>query len=149
MLRYQKYSYVAAHEGQFKTKTQLISSYSELKKQSLSDTQKHYLELRKLSGSHDSLITVRDLENNSLNLAIMDEEKVAKVQFRMNQISVPCKIMFHKGVSEVLYDDLTKETLAYRKSQQNISKMEAQLKQEKASNKAWTVEIHQLHKQIA
>jgi len=31
-LRYQKYSYAAAHEGKFKTKTQLISSYMELKK---------------------------------------------------------------------------------------------------------------------
>jgi len=32
MLRYQKYSYVDAHGGQFKTKAQLISSYAELKK---------------------------------------------------------------------------------------------------------------------
>jgi len=79
MLRYQKYSYVDAHEGHFTTKAQLITSYAELKKKSVADTQKHYLELRKLYGSQTSLITVRDLEKNSLNLAIIDEEKVAEV----------------------------------------------------------------------
>jgi len=35
MLRYQKYPYVDAHEGQFTTKAQLILSYAELKKKSL------------------------------------------------------------------------------------------------------------------
>jgi len=51
MLRLQKYSYADALEGHFKTKIQLISSYSELKKQLLADTQNHFPELRNLSGS--------------------------------------------------------------------------------------------------
>jgi len=45
-----------------------------------------------LSRSQASLIIVRDLENNSLNLAIIDEEKVAQVQFKMDRIYVPDKI---------------------------------------------------------
>lgn len=128
VMRYQKYAYADSHEGQFTTKAQLITNYSELKNQLGVDIQNQYPELRKLSSIQTSLITVRDLENVSLNLALIDEDKVAKVQLKMDRILVPEKIMFHKGVSEVLYFDLTKETLAHKNSQQKVSRLESQLK---------------------
>ena len=63
-------------------------------------------------------------------------------------MSAPYKIWFHKQASEVLYADLTKETLAHKKSRQKIEKLEAQLKQEKLENKAWTTQVAQLQTEI-
>ncbi len=81
---------------------------------------------------------VRDYVSGSLSLAIIDEDKVCKLHLDMNQLSTPDKIWFHKQASEVLYADLTKETLAHKKALQKIEKLEANLKQEKSSNKAWS-----------
>ena len=57
----------------------------------------------------------------------------------MDRFSIPYKIVFHKGVSDLIYADLTKEALAHLNSQQWVVKLETQLKHEKATNKAWNL----------
>ena len=57
----------------------------------------------------------------------------------MDRFSIWDKIVFHKGVSDLIYADLTKEALAHLKSQQRVVKLETQLKQKKATNKAWNL----------
>jgi len=89
-------------------------------------------------------MTVRDSATGSLSLALTYENKVFEVHLDMDQISIPDKIWFHKQSSEVLYADLTKETLAHCNSKKKITKLELQLKQEKASNKAWKTELNML-----
>ena len=76
-------------------------------------------------------MTVRDFAFVSLSLAITNEDKVSELHLDMNQLSAPYNIWFYKQASEVLYVDLTKETVAHKKSRQKIEKLKAQLKQEK------------------
>lgn len=64
-------------------------------------------------------------------------------------MSASDKIWFHKQVSEVLYADLTRETLFHKKAIQKIEKLEAHLKQEKATNKAWSTQVAQLQTELA
>ncbi len=92
----------------------------------------------KTSDENVSLIIVRDSTTGSLSLAITDEEKASEIHLDMDQLSTSDKIWFHKQASEVLYVDLTRETLAYKGVIQKIGKLEAHLKQEKAANKAWS-----------
>ena len=56
--------------------------------------------------------------------------------------------MFHKGVSDLIYADMTKEVLAQIKSQQRVVKLETQLKKENATNKAWKLNVKLLHDQV-
>ena len=58
----------------------------------------------------------------------------------MDQFSIQDKIVFHKGVIDLIYPDLYKEVLAHLKSQQRVVKLETQLKQEKETNKAWNLQ---------
>ena len=44
---------------------------------------------------------------------------------------------------------MTKETLAHKTAIQKIEKLEAHLKQEKASNKAWSTQVAQLKIKLA
>ena len=74
-------------------------------------------------------------------MEISDEDKVSELRLDKNQLSVPENIWFHKQASEVLYDDLTRETLAHKSAMHIIVKLEAHLKQEKASNKAWSTQV--------
>ena len=67
----------------------------------------------------------------------------------MDYISIPYKIVFHKGVSDLIYVNVTKEALSHLKSQQRVVKLETQLKQEKATNKAWNLKAKLLHDQVA
>ena len=67
----------------------------------------------------------------------------------MDRLSIWDNIVFHKGVTDLIYADLTKEALAHLKSQQRVSKLETQLKQENASNKAWNLQVKLLKDQLA
>ncbi len=94
-------------------------------------------------------MTVRDSASGSLSLAIADDEKAYEIHLEMDQLSGPDKIWFHKQASEVLYADLIKEMLAHKNVAQKIAKLEAQLKQEKASNKAWSTQVAHLQTELA
>ena len=67
----------------------------------------------------------------------------------MDQFSIPDKIVFHKKGSDLIYADMTKDALAHLKSQQRVVKLETQLKQEKATNKAWNLQVKLLTDQVA
>ena len=49
---------------------------------------------------------------------------VSEIEFQMDKLSILDKIVFHKGVSNLTYADLTKEALAHLKSQQRVDKLE-------------------------
>ena len=137
VFQHKKYSYAAAVEDQFKNKQNLLIHYMYQREKSMVQTKEQLSELIQKSDEKVTLMTVRDAATGSLNLAITDEEKASEIRLDMDQLSVPNKIWFHKQASEVLYVDLTKETLAHRAAIQKIEKLEAHLKQDKASNKAW------------
>ena len=103
--------------------------------------QKQLNELKDRSGVKTTLMTVRDSATGSLSLAITDDDKASEIRLEMDQLSATDKIWFHKQASEVLYANLTREALAHKNALQKIEKLEAHLKQEKASNKAWATQM--------
>ena len=72
-----------------------------------------------------------------------------ELEFQMDKFSILDKIVFHKGVSDLIYADLTKEALAHLKSQQRVDKLETQLKQERATNNVWNLKAKLLQDQVA
>ena len=62
----------------------------------------------------------------------------------MDQINVPNKIHFHKKTSEVLYANLLKSFLDNKRLESKDSKLEGQLKNKKAMNMGWQVQIKKL-----
>ena len=135
LLNYQNYSFAFAVEGQFKTENKILTTYGQLKEKSKDETQKQSKEISKLSDSKVSFTTARNITTNSLNLAIVDEEGVLEVKFKMDLFSIRNKIVFHKEVSDLIYADLNKDVLAHLNTQQRVVKLETQLKQEKETNK--------------
>ena len=51
-----------------------------------------------------------------MNLAIANEEGFSEVEFKMDQFSIQDKIVFHNGVFDLIYANLTKEVLSHLKS---------------------------------
>ena len=86
-------------------------------------------------GSKFSFTTARHLTTISLNLAITNGEGISEVELKMDQFSILDKIVFHKGVRNLIYANLTKEALSHLKSQQRVVKLETQLNKEKETNK--------------
>ncbi len=114
----------------------------------LNESQKLYSKLRKLSKDKITLLTVRDIFKGSLHLALVDNHKVFEIEIKMDKVSIPDKILFHKKSTEILYSDFMKETLAHSKSQMKIAKLESNLKQGKNENRAWKIEIKKLLSQV-
>ena len=46
----------------------------------------------------------------------------------MDRFSIQDNIVFHKGVSDLIYADMNKEALSHLKPQQRVVKLETQLK---------------------
>ena len=74
---------------------------------------------------------------------------MSEVEFKMDKFSIRDKIVFRKGVSDLIYADLTKEALAHLKSQQRVDKLETQLKHVRETNKAWNLKAKLLKEQVA
>ena len=148
-LKYKKYSYATTSKGQFKSKSELFSNYKELRKNSIIEVENQMSNLIKPSDDKVSLMTIRDSATDSLKLAVSDKKEVSELHLETNQISIPDKICLHKQTSEVLYADLTKETLTHNKSKKMIVKLEMQLKQEKANSRAWATQLKLSQAEIA
>jgi hypothetical protein len=62
----------------------------------------------------------------------------------MDKIVVPDKINFHKKASEVLYSDILKSYLNKTKLESKPTKLEEQIRREKAASKGWKVQVKKL-----
>ena len=116
-LKYQTYSFAPAAEGQFNTEKKMLDIYGKLKEMAKIETQRQSEELRKFSSSKVSLTTARNLTTSSLNLAIANEEGVSELEFKMDNFSILDKIVFRKGVSDIIYVSMTNQALDHFKSQ--------------------------------
>ena len=111
-------------KGNLRLKKKMLTTYGKLKEKSKDENQKESKELRNLSGSKVSFTTARNLTKNSLNLAIANEKGVSEVDLKMDRFSILDKIVFHKGVRNLIYANLTKEALSHLMSQQWVVKLE-------------------------
>lgn len=120
----------------YKSKDDLIKKYKEKKTQSLLQTQNLFPEFRNISQDRISLNSTRDHENNTLNIAVAHENKVCETKIKLDKLNVPDKIIFHKQANDIIYVDLMLSTLEILMLNTKVSKLEGQLKQEKATNRA-------------
>ena len=123
----QSYQYTTDNATQFKSKIDLIQQYTKKRNLNLQENQKKKKEVRKASPNKLSLLTIKEPTKKVLNIALAEEEKVAEMKLRMDQISVPNKIHFHMKTSEVLYHDLLQSILSNKKLEGKVIKLEEQL----------------------
>ena len=76
----------------FKSKAKFMTSYVEKQMQSLEETKNLLPRVRSLANPKTSLISTRDVERNTLKLAMVSDKKVAEMEVRLDKISVPDKI---------------------------------------------------------
>ena len=69
-----------------------MTSYMEKKRQSLEETRNILPRVRSLNNPKTSLISIRDVERNTLKLAMVSDKKVSEMEVRLGKISVPDKI---------------------------------------------------------
>ena len=60
-------------------------------------------EIRRTIPVENSLLAVRETNNNVLRIATNDREHVSQIRIQMDKIGIPDKINFHKQASEILY----------------------------------------------
>ena len=72
-------------------------------------------EVRKATPNKLSLLTIKEPTQNVLNISMVEEDKVAMMKLRVDQISVPDQIHFHRKTREVLYHDLLQSILSNKK----------------------------------
>ena len=71
--------------------------------QSLEETKNLLPRVRSLGNQKASLISTRDVERNTLKLAMVSEKKVSEMEVRLDKISVPEKIPLHKQTRDIIY----------------------------------------------
>ena len=69
-----------------------MTSYVEKQRQSLEETRNLLPRVRNLNNPKTSLISTRDVEINTLKLAMVSDKKVAEMKVRLDKISVLDKI---------------------------------------------------------
>ena len=113
-----------------------MTSYVEKQKQSLEETRNLLPRVRSLSNPKTSLVSTRDVEKNTLKLAMVSDKKVSEMEVRLDKIRVPDKIQLHKQTGDIIYLYLLHAIVRINKLQVLVDKLEVQLKHEKVENKA-------------
>jgi hypothetical protein len=102
------------------------------------------------------LLSVRDVEKKTFNIAVVDNDKVSefKVHYEnidapdnkvhYENIDAPDKVKFHINVSDMLYADYLNLALKAARLTTHVLKLDGQLKQEKVSSKAWMMQVKRL-----
>jgi hypothetical protein len=101
-------------------------------------------EVENISQHRSSMFLVRDIEKKTLNIAIADDDKVSEVKLHYENISAPKKVKFHRNTSDMLYSDYLGLSLKVPRLKTHALKLEGQLRQEKASIRAWKTQFKRL-----
>ena len=125
-----------------------MTSYVEKQMQSLEETKNLLPWVRSLGNPKTSLISTRDVERNTLKLAMVSDKKVAEMDVRLDKISVPDKIQLHKQTGDIIYSDLLHAMMKINKLQVLVDKLEVQLKHEKVENKVNSIQIKKLQEDV-
>jgi len=121
----------------YQSKEDLAKQYVVKGSLAMSEIRELIPEVEKISQHRSSLFSVKDIEKKKLNIAIADEDKVSEVKLHYENISAPDKVKFHKNISDMLYLDYQGLSLKVSRLTTHALKLEGQLRQEKASNRAW------------
>jgi hypothetical protein len=121
----------------YQSKEYLMNQY--VVKGSIENNEIRYLlpKVERTSHHKASLLSVRDVEKKTFNIAVADDDKVSEIKMHYENIVAPNKEKFHRNVSDMLYYDYLSLTLKVAILTTYASKLDAKLKQEKVSRKAW------------
>jgi hypothetical protein len=75
-------------------------------------------------------------KEKTFNIAIVNDDKVSEIKMHYVNIGSPDKLKFHMSASDMLYSDYLILSLKVSILTTHAFKLDGQLKQEKASNKA-------------
>jgi chromosome segregation ATPase len=101
-------------------------------------------EVERISQHKSSLFSVRDVERKTFNIAVADEDKVSEIKLHYENIGAPDKVKFHRNASDMLYSDYLSLSLRVSRLTTHALKLDGQLKQEKASSRAWQTQVKRL-----
>ena len=101
-----------------------MTSYVEKQMQSLEETKNLLPRVRSLGNQKASLISSRNVERNTLKLAMVSEEKVSDIDVRLDKISITDKIQLHKQTGDIIYSDLLHAMMKINKLQVPVHKLE-------------------------
>jgi hypothetical protein len=80
---------------------------------------------------------VRDIEKRTFNIAVVDEDKFIEIKIRYEKSNALDKVKFHRNTNDMLYFDYLSLSLKNSKLSSYAMKLEGNLRQEKASSRAW------------
>jgi hypothetical protein len=69
---------------------------------------------------------------------------VSEIKLHYENISAPDKVKFHRNTSDMLYSDYLSLSLRVARMTTHTLKLEGQLRQEKASSRAWQTQVKRL-----
>ena len=101
-------------------------------------------EVEKTSHLKSPLLSVRDVERKTFNIAVADDDKVSEIKMHYENIGAPDKVKFHRNVSNMLYLDYLSLGLKVARLTTHALRLDGHLKQEKASSKAWMTQVKRL-----
>ena len=89
----------------------MVKDFTEERNKSANENYKLMQEIRKTILVENSLLVVRETNNNVLRIVTDDRKQVSQVKIQMDKIGIPNKINFHKQDLEILYSNLLKSYL--------------------------------------
>jgi hypothetical protein len=128
----------------YQSKEDLMNQYVVKGSMANSEIRDLFPEVEKTSQFKASLLSVRDVEKKTFNIAVVDDDKVSEIKMHYENIGAPDKVKFHRNVSDMLYSDYLSLGLRVARLTTHALKLDGQLKQEKASSKAWMTQVKRL-----
>jgi hypothetical protein len=110
----------------------------------MSEIRESIPEVGKISQHKSFVFIVKDKEKMTVNIAVADDDKVSEVKMHYENINAPDKVKFHINTSDMLYSDYLGLILNISRLKTHALKLEGQLRQEKASNRAWQTQVKRL-----
>jgi hypothetical protein len=138
--------YISREEETSKVPSQeeLVKDFTEKRSQAVDENISLMQQIRRTVPSKSTLLAIREAEGNVFRIATSDVTGVSQVKLQMDQVGIPDKVNFHKQASEILYSDLLKSYLSKIKLEEKVSKMEEQIRREKATSKGWKTQAKKL-----
>ena len=135
----QEYTFDNVPKGttdKYTSRIEVLDKYKDVGENTFHENMKLYDEVRKFPGRDVSLVTVRDKDKDTLNLAVTTVNKVGELRMNLNNIPTTDMIHLHKENGDIIYTDLLQETLQVSKLQSSKKRVEEFLKKEKVENKS-------------
>jgi hypothetical protein len=133
-----------ASRASFQSKEDLAKQYVEKGNLAMNEMRELIPEVEKISHHNSSLFIKRYVEKKTFNIEVADDDKVSKIKLKYENINAPDKVKFQRNTSAMLYSYYLGLILKNSKLSTYAIKFEGQLRQEKASNRAWKTQVKRL-----